>query len=445
MIKMHNVKYEEKWYEKGTLDISKEFEKEIVHSKYNIVDKDGNLLKFKFVGILVYRNEILIVLPKYLLDSRYNYSQLLQHAKSLIKVFKKLPKSFEMEYSDAFFITKDLSKNSISEIAIADFLIKDFFQHGILEKKYEVIKKGTNGKIDWTQTINIIQPYKSGKNIIYFETLRKQNMSNREEFITMLHNLVVEFCIEKYGDLLDIKTRRTSLSKITKRLSMLGSKEYILKMINNEMQNTFNERDIRVLKALYNFFSNENDSKRSNFQLYGTTKFHHIWETLCANAFRNQYNRYSSLIRPPLWKTVHGEKYTAEKNRIEPDILRSFVTADYKNIFFILDAKYYSIVLNNEHLKGQPGSYDIIKQYVYQIALEKELGKFDKVYNILVFPKISDETFKVFGTVQLDFFNVDPIINVYLSPNKLIELYLSNSYYDDNTLNIMIQQLNSSK
>ncbi len=433
----YNIKFEEFWYDKDLLGISDDFVKALIKSSRSMIEIEHTLIKLKFVGILAYRSEMLILMPKYLSSSEYNDSDLLKHARLLIKVFKKLPQSMIIKYSKDFFTNKDINANAFAEISIADFLIRDYLHNGVFEKRYEITKKSSQGKVDWIKTVNKIDPFKSGKNILYFETYRKHITSNSEELITVIHHLVIDLCIAKYGQLFDIKQRVQNLSKIENRLNRIGH-HVLLKTIENEMQQTFMEREIRVLKAMHSFFSNINSSKNRGFELYGTSKFHYVWEVLCSHAFMNQYDTFSYLINAPIWKTIDGKEYYSEKNKMEPDILKT-IENNGENTFIILDAKYYSLILTEDRLSGQPGSYDIVKQFVYQIALESELTNYDQVFNVLVYPQIMNEIYQLIGTVQLEFFNKKPLINLYLSPEHLIELYLSNQVFDKIVLVSMIE------
>jgi hypothetical protein len=98
-----------------------------------------------------------------------------------------------------------------------------------------------------------------------------------------------------------------------------------------------------------------------------------------------------------------------------------------------MDAKYYSIALDSNHVAGQPGVGDIDKQYLYQLAFLK----FTEVHNLEVvnaFLCPSDlPKPQVLGKVVMPIFNglherLCPIITIKLPADEMMNCYLENRY-----------------
>ena len=58
-----------------------------------------------------------------------------------------------------------------------------------------------------------------------------------------------------------------------------------------------------------------------------------------------------------------GNEVENKQNILKPDILRI-----YNDSLIIFDSKYYNIELTNDTVKNNPGIYDILKQYAYELA-----------------------------------------------------------------------------
>lgn len=426
--------FEEKWILKEDLNVSSDFLKKILNNDKKIIEVNKNNIKFKFVGILVYKKEILIILPKYSKEL-HNESEKLECIKKIIKVFKRIPNKFIKDKNDSFFISNNIANNEISEIALADYIIKDFRNYGCYTKKDKIKSINNNSNINWKNTINSFNPIIINDQVLYTEYISENFIMNNSSFISALHLNVYNYLLVKYKDLLGYNSTKLSLKKTKNSLSKLGNKKYILDKIKKELEYTFSDRETNVLKAIYNFFENNDYFNNNKLSIFGTTSFELVWEYICKYIFDDKYRYFKNDIPFPEWYVGNDIKYESKKNNLIPDII-----SIHNQTMFILDAKYYSISISNQNIIGNPGNYDIIKQYIYEMALNdpniiknynnSELS-YSNTISALIYPKIMQENFSVFGYTKHPVFKNNKIINnIYLSPNYAYNLFLDRKKID---------------
>ncbi|MBI6076698.1 LlaJI family restriction endonuclease [Clostridium perfringens] len=420
---MFKYAIEEEWTTIEKLDISQAFFSNIQKNGYKLIERNSSrndLFKFTYVGVLTFKEEILIVLPKYY-DEKYYYNGL-ECIKNIIGVLKKIPRRIVEKYKDSLFISKDIDSKYVPEISIADYLIKDFVKNGNYIKETEELKLNSNGRIDWKRTISDTNPILSNRYPIYLDkyTIKKKDSINND--IYRVHEVVVNYLIKKYGELLGYKIRSSYNRKMQNELEKyIKNSKAVISIIIDELENVYNDRDINLLRSLKSFFSKSNKSSKDGISMYGTNSFNLVWEYMCSYVLENEYEDFKECIPTPMWKANETEnEVTNSRNTLEPDVIKT-----YNRHLLLVDAKYYSIILNNKKVVGNPGSYDVVKQYIYEIAINRKYTNYI-VKNIFIYPKDMNDNLNVFGEVRLDIFDLKPIKNIYISPRYLINLVLKN-------------------
>ncbi|TQO55607.1 LlaJI family restriction endonuclease [Paraclostridium bifermentans] len=434
-----NFKYEfeERWFNKENLDISSEFLDEIINHNKKIVEINKNSIKFTFVGVLVYKKEILVILPKYSKELN-SESEKLECIKTIIKVFKRIPNKVIKDNKDSLFISNSITEDEISEIAIADYIIKDFRNNGGYIQKHRIKSINGKGHINWTSTINTFDPIISNDQPVYTNYINEDIIINNNNFISNLHVNLYNYLLVKYKELLGYSGSTLSFDRAKRNLDRLGNKKYILAKIKEELECTFGDRDINLLKAIYNFFEPRNDSNSNNLSIFGTISFEVVWEHICKYIFNDKYEDFKSEIPFPEWYTDNDIKHESKKNLLIPDIISL-----HNKTMFILDAKYYSIQIDEDKVVGNPGSYDIIKQHIYEmvfddkttIAKYKEDSDLNYSYTVsaLIYPKMMEEKFNIFSYTRHSVFNNKKIINnVYVSPTYVYDLFINRKKIEEN-------------
>ena len=336
--------------------------------------------------------------------------------------FQKNARRIVEKYIGFLFISKDIDSKYVPEISIADYLIKDFVKNGNYIKETEELKLNSNGRIDWKITISDTNPILSNRYPIYLDkyTIKKKDSINND--IYRVHEVVVNYLIKKYGELLGYKIRSSYNRKMQNELEKyIKNSKAVISIIIDELENVYNDRDINLLRSLKSFFSKSNKNSKDGISMYGTNSFNLVWEYMCSYVLENEYEDFKECKPTPMWKANETEnEVTNSRNTLEPDVIKT-----YNRHLLLVDAKYYSIILNNKKVVGNPGSYDVVKQYIYEIAINRKYTNYI-VKNIFIYPKDMNDNLNVFGEVRLDIFDLKPIKNIYISPRYLINLVLKN-------------------
>lgn len=378
----------------------------------------GNVCAFNFVGVITFKDVNICVLPKYFKDHNLSFNQLILDFTTILKVLKK------SGYSDSIPDSKNINTNeniNLSEIVLADKFLKDYIEYGLFVKRRDTFLINSEGEVNWNSTINNFIPIFSKKYPIYIDTYSSSIITEEFNTITELHKWVVKYCLNKFGRILDYSF--SFGEDCINNISELGSIEYIINVIRNELSVTFIDRDIILLKRLLLFIEKIQDKAIESFTIYGTGYFNIIWEKTCKVIFEDESDQFLKHIPLPLWNDMTG-KHLAKETFI-PDIIS--ISADSSECFFIFDAKYYNISYSiNPDFKvhGNPGINDVSKQFLYESAFKKLPYK-SKI-NCFLFPKLNSNFFEVFGFISFALFPESKVYNIFLSPNIVFDSYLNN-------------------
>jgi len=377
-------------------------------------DSNGKFY-FKYVGLICVEDLIIAVLPKYLEKITHKNNEI--NEKNLSRTMKALKKYNRISIDEQLeTLGKQEEKYKFKNMfAIIDFLFKDYIEYNLYENHIEKYELNGEGEINWEYTIETETAYLSNKNPIYLNYWTNDSESNNGDFIMSLHKHILNLCVERLT--------KSEIQQITQILEVpkvsfiveeerLGELEYQIKMIDNELKIQYGERKIRLLKAMKLFLNNHNYEADENLLLLGTPTFYTVWERACGDVLGNQYSVNSqhhktiSQKTRAHWKDLNNHKSSA----MRPDIV-------YKteNIFYIVDAKYYT----EEGIKDL-GVQDIAKQYMYHQALEIK-GENKKYKNIFISPGKKD---KKFSEITMPLFKDKIIYSVIVEGNKLLQSYI---------------------
>lgn len=402
---------------------------------------------FTFVGIIILDNYVIKCLPKYLIssDKQTNDEKLLD-MKQILKVILKYGKMKEETFN---FFNGYSEDNSFSFISIILFLLNDYWENGLYVNSVSTIEINGDGNTIWERTVDETFPIISDGRPYYIDLINKCSVRSNDDYFHLLHKAVLTDCSRSLEsaqllDLFEIPPVKLSEGSMTD----LGTPQYILERIKNELSVQFNTRKQMLLKAMYSYIDNK--IKFYNFNkgisIFGTNSFNLIWEKACASVFNNMltcrlkelpisikdesphHNRIIDYIEKPVWIDEKGNEYTT-KSTLIPDI----VTIN-KNNFYILDAKYYNIKWQKNGIVGQPGIESIVKQYFYQLAFKDFIqeNELTNVKNVFLMPTEGEKIIKK-GTVKLKLFDdskLEDIEVILLPAKKIFDLYLKDETHD---------------
>lgn len=391
------------------------------HSK----DEEDNKKKywFNYVGIIVIENTLISVVPKYL-SSKPVGIKLTEYLKLLTDVFRIYSKDSISEY-DIKFLGSVSDSSSFSMISAIDFFINDYLEYGKYFTDYVDYQINGNGEINWLDTIDRNSVLVSNGQPIYYETVTIKTDIDETTYITKLHEYILSKCSEisimsGLNALLDFPLVHFDVD-----YEALGDKEYIVSQIERELMIEYSDRKIRLLHAMKNFILKNGSLEQSSYSMFfGTSSFQMVWQKMCEFVYHHDKNLLD-YVEKPIW--ISNGVIDDTKDTLEPDIL-SIVQSDQK-YFMILDPKYYQVEFRDSKIYGNPGIGDIVKQYMYEFAIEKhkeELGVY-KLLNALLFPTENEEM-EFWGEVSLDYWSDKRTIKaIKLSAKNIMNRYKKRS------------------
>ncbi|MGM0924040.1 MAG: LlaJI family restriction endonuclease [Bacillota bacterium] len=351
---------------------------------------------FKVSGILIYKNTFIFVFPKgYKIPKEKKVLE--EHIRVLFSVLLKYRRDAQLKYEEVELLGGDDGEYS-ENILTAYRLIKDFTSNGFLIKEKREKISTLAGNIDWVSTINKKQPIFSGKSVIYTETISRKRSIDRQNLLLKLHKYCIFRSVEKYGWLLGLPIIDIEVSELPCDI------RYALNFLQNELNNTFVERELKIIKEIKVFLSGiEPENNEDKIEMFVTPYFYIVWELICGDIFSNQYKNLKMIIPKLKWEIESSAPVKTQR----PDIM---ILKDNKML--ILDAKYYNVDNN------LPGWSDIVKQLFYSFTisnniksknykldnalLENKVEKISKVENYFLFPSGDEKPIKYIGKVNIE-------------------------------------------
>jgi hypothetical protein len=386
---------------------------ELIEKRY--LRKSSNNCQLHFVGLIEFNTNIIVVLPKY--HQRIeSYEDSMNEAVRIIRVFRKLAKSYA-ELPD--FENISYSSYNYNEIALADSLIGDYLENGLLRLQQAEITLTGIGETNWDKTVATIFPIFSKGRPIYQDVLNDHNYISDESIITEIHKWVLKRVIAKYGRILGYELSSTDFLNADSSLN--ASNEVIKSILYKELQASYIDRNIRVLQRLLAFVDKSfNPSQTKVFYLFGTGYFHVVWEQICKVAFNDQLHKFQRLLAKPTWTDIAGVK--SESDTLRPDVL--CFAPGYDQVTFVLDAKYYNFRFKDTaSIVDNPGIGDISKQFLYKGLIEQVIE--GRVVTAFLFPRTQTEGIIFLGDVQFAGFPDDKIFLFALSTAIFLDAFLA--------------------
>lgn len=384
---------------------------------------------FNFVGVVYVDDCIIKVYPKYIDvdvvklegDDLKNFEN---HFSKTLKVIRRI-NSQSQNVS-----LNEQNKNNYNHIGMQIFLLEDYYRNGIYENKETVIETNGEGEIDWDRTINETTAIIKNQKPYYVELQTINTRSNDFDYFKLLHECVLCECSRTLRDTGLLEYLGMVPCELTgMELSSFGDVNYIKYRLQQEIRTQFVTRKRNQLISLLIYITESNSHNISNtIKLYGTSHFEHIWEVLCKAVFDDLYNNdyrigSSNLKASPSINKLINAGYL--KNGISPDrvdtssnfknliervdwnmhinnsvltctpdgsLTPDLICIDEKDIFYILDAKYYLVKVSEQarKIENQPGIQDILKQFAYERAYHDFLKdfRFYRTLNAFIMPSL---------------------------------------------------------
>lgn len=374
---------------------------------------------FNFVGLMVLADTSFLVMPKYFRHKGnsefYCSPESLQNGQqssrkqdidgaegifsfadaSLVLDAIRTYLANDVEQADSYLPSDSHVKNR--ELSTWLWILEDFNQNGLYELKRRMQRKNGNGIIDWDRTIQLVDPLftkRSGyPSPIYDQWWDVKRRVDEEALVRRIHAAVVAKIWSELNEIGICELLRfPEPDVIAEDLSVVGDKDYLVAIVRSQMSQEFMARNQRLLKAIEHYLIGEQSLTDGKPYYVGTTAFEFIWESALQRILGHQ----DFSIDKPQWQMSDGKDSVAGEDEdalsedgVQGAPLRPDVIIRTDTELHIFDAKYYvpSWPLGDrKRITGQPGVNDIVKQYMYQVALEKYRKKRVFGFNAFLMP-----------------------------------------------------------
>lgn len=420
----------------------------------NILKYDSKNEKhyFQYVGLVGLKDgRILSVLPKCISEDILNdKDECIQYTKNILNAIEKYN---HKRFDDTFTYNLDIEREeeNFNIFALYDFLIADYLEYGLYRETKEIYEENGDSEIDWEYTLEVETGYiTKKKQPVYLNYHNITTIDNNNNLIQEVHKFVLNRASSYFQEIPFFMDSKPILDFYCKIDIGVENQDKIIYLIEKVLRRTFNQRKIRLLNLLLLILRKNLHSQQNGINLYGITNFHSVWEDMCKVLFNNLYldgSKYKEVIRKLtspkyiLSKDLQGKK---EGSPLIPDVVTK-----YKDTFFVIDAKYYNISIQNsesddeiindieindnentqlDKLQGfLPGTYDVLKQIIYMKSFkekEEELGIVDlKKRNLFIIPGINDN---YIGKIKMGLFLEEEIELWLMDIKQALDFYLKN-------------------
>lgn len=336
-----------------------------------------------FVGVKFNNDNVSIIFPLGFRLSK-NEKELLLDVKNLFKLLK-IFKDKKLDYNEIG--TPSFEGHSLP-IDSYQWIIEDYIKNGIYVDNEKEYKSDTRGKVNWKRTFKT-KFIVNRNNIVYLNPIVEKKI-NIKNIISEIHS----YCVDKSTSHLWFLYNHISRVSSLKEPNL----KYYLKIINQELVNTFDDRKKILLYHMKNVvIENVNNKNKNKIRKFGTNRFEYVWEFLVNEVFstediKNFYPTSTYFIN-------NVGSFTASKLR--PDTMMK----DSSNDFFIIDAKYYKFgfVDNNKSLlkRNLPNTDSIQKQLTYGDFVNNNYKDIENIFNSFVLPyNKSNNNFQLVNNIE---------------------------------------------
>lgn len=405
---------------------------------------------FDFVGVVMAGEAVFLCYPKYIRSVERPIMQLRQ----VLNVIKKYN-----EKEQQIWLYRGYGGDRIfNELAVALYLLEDYFQYGLYTNRQEIVETNGEGEILWDQTIQEAFALLQNGRPYYIQLQTKNTVDDEMDYFGRLHACVLTVCTKKLQDagileLFDLEgAELTSLE-----LDDFGDADDIKYRLERELETQYVTRKQTLLKTIYTLIdSGKAEAGEFYFSFYGTSSFHVVWEKVCAENFGDMLDKKLAglpggvsqayepernkklieIIDRPVWHKKNPDLTDETADTLRPDLVCIYPfggSGEY--CFGIYDAKYYVIDFkvreNGCKVTGQPGVGDVTKQYLYEQAYEDFIAAqgYGYVQNMFLCP--GEEAEPEYGCVEMEMMHAsggqrqEKIAVVKLCAGKMFEMYLA--------------------
>ena len=292
---------------------------------------------------------------------------------------------------------KDYSK-SVTQISVAEYLLKDYVQQGKYIFTEFLERVNGNGPINWMATMNRSVPLLQDNKIVYTDFVNNCEEENDQSFISVAYAYAILNAYKLFGEILGYS--RADIPDMDREDF---NEVHAVKYLKGYLSQMFDGRGYMIVKALCAWYESRSEYRVNYF---GTNCFEKIWEVVCQKVFNNDESIWQGNMQLPRWTMINSDNklesyYKSDAISLQPDI-----TCIFEKNFMILDEKYYNPSFKEDHTcEGVPATSDVTKQINYYEQLKACYGNSYRYLNAFLIPLYAntcDWLLKYSGYIKLE-------------------------------------------
>lgn len=261
---------------------------------------------------------------------------------------------------------------SASQAALLAELASDFRDHGLFTIR-ENVRSRDNGKPDWSRTVKsqVAFPAANGAPV-YCEISSTRHSTFSTNIVARIQaQIIVEISLH-HGWWMDRYFGAREIP-VPPPLNDWPREAWprLLKMARREL---FQNRAIRLVQMMLDYLEHTRETGLGNV-VCGISDFSSMWEAVLRRTLDGVEDDWNSRLPGPRYFGLAGSGDPAGRMQLDIVVRRN-------NRIIILDAKYY----RSTSIGFVPGLPDIMKQVIYQKAMESTGVEFSGIENAFLFP-----------------------------------------------------------
>lgn len=342
---------------------------------------------FQFVGVLIVHDYVFYVFPKCVQPNYYiddtSFITPSKESRDFMRLTIDVCEHYRTRTAsgtdDTSFSTRS-SSNNTNTAELYRALLADYVHNGAYRSRTRIWAYNGNGEIDWGRTLNQVSPYFTAQGApLYADYWTRDRAVDEEALVRRIQLAWVAYAAQQFEsaelleDVLGFPHTLCSVSQETP--TDIGTSHFLRAALSRARNREFSTRNRSLINMLL-LLVDSDEQQRLNSQHaithLGTAPFHTVWEGICRALFSNTDLGVMREQSKPKWhmdETIDGTdiETAAEHNQLIPDVVYT-VTDPAGTV--IIDAKYYIPEIASGKITGQPGTYDVVKEYFYQLIAD---------------------------------------------------------------------------
>lgn len=341
------------------------------------------LYSFRLVGLLAVHKTALCILPKYCSAATLrDETRRREHFRMVLNVLMRYQKNLRDSGTEA---PQDPWQEFLHTMLE---LVTDYAAHGVYRDDEILHERNGRGRILWHRTISSTQPFLQDGSPLYMELKTRRRQVDEDNYFTRMHRFLTYRAWKnleraQLRDILELPV----MAEPAENEGDFADADYMLSRLRRELNQQYDNRRRYVLQLLMRFLEQKDERSKRGYFCFGNTALNLVWEEACRRALGLAASDDHQMdATRPRWMAGRHPAETFLSAPLRADMLR-YTPED--SSLLICDAKYYTPslqVFQQKKTDGMPGTGDIIKQQLYELALRLHYGTIQSVRNVFLLP-----------------------------------------------------------